>query len=373
MRKIPIGTPPQLNRPIDFETLEKVARRQAQGKQTGSDGHPREFSKFGPTAYLSLYWAAYNAYLSGAKPSVGAHEWIGTIASPLPKKRGSLKVGDFRGIACICTKLSLFLKIMDMRLDRITEDYGLIDDAQEGFRRCRNTMRQLSKLYSLLAEQRRRGVISAQLFLDLVNAFNSPNHSSIFFILRAKGFHEADIALFSQLYKGSFLVMVNTFGSSAACFLMRGFHQGAQPSPRAFNLLVDPLHAILRWCQRGCTVLSVLPTGTSGFADDTNLHADGPDAIPALAIMVQLTGDYVAWAGMKINMEKSAIRAVDMSTGRPVPTDSVQLNGVSFPVILPDQPYKHLGVRGTMLGDFTAEKQHVLGDMATKLKALQED
>jgi hypothetical protein len=89
--------------------------------------------------------------------------------------------------------------------------------------------------------------------------------------------------------------------------------------------------------------------------------------------MVQLTGDYVAWAGMKINMEKSAIRAVDMSTGRPVPTDSVQLNGVSFPVVLPDQPYKHLGVRGTMLGDFTAEKQHVLGDMATKLKALQED
>ena len=161
-------------------------------------------------------------------------------------------------------------------------------------------------------------------------------------ILRANGFHEADIALFSQLYRGSFLVMVNTFGSSAACFLMRGFHQGAQPSPRAFNLLVDPLHAILRWCQRGCTVLSVLPTGTSGFADDTNLHADGPDAIPALAIMVQLTGDYVAWAGMKINMEKSAIRAVDMSTGRPVPTDSVQLNGVSFPVILPDQPYKHL-------------------------------
>ena len=69
----------------------------------------------------------------------------------------------------------------------------------------------------------------------------------------------------------------------------------------------------------------------------------------------------------------SRIRAADMGTGRPVPTDSVTLNGVPFPVILPDQPYKHLGVRGTMLGDFTAEKQHVLGDMAKKLKALQED
>ena len=120
-------------------------------------------------------------------------------------------------------------------------------------------------------------------------------------------------------------------------------------------------------------MLSRVPNGTSGFADDTVLHADGPDAIPALAIMAQMAGDYVIWAGMKINMDKSGIRAADMGTGRPVPTDSVTLNGVPFPVILPDQPYKHLGVRGTMLGDFTAEKQHVLGDMAKKLKALQED
>ena len=192
-------------------------------------------------------------------------------------------------------------------------------------------------------------------------------------MLRAKGFPEEDIILFSQLYTCSFLVMVNTFGTSAACFLTRGMPQGAQTSPRNFNLLVDPIHALLRWCQRGCTVLSRVPNGTSGFADDTVLHADGPDAIPALAIMAQMAGDYVIWAGMKINMDKSGIRAADMGTGRPVPTDSVTLNGVPFPVILPDQPYKHLGVRGTMLGDFTAEKQHVLGDMAKKLKALQED
>ena len=47
--------------------------------------------------------------------------------------------------------------------------------------------------------------------------------------------------------------------------------------------------------------------------------------------------------------------------------------GVAFPVILPDQPYKYLGVRGTMLGDFTAEKEHVLSDMVKKLAALKED
>ena len=30
------------------------------------------------------------------------------------------------------------LKIIDIRLDHVTEDYGLIDDAQEGFRQGRS-------------------------------------------------------------------------------------------------------------------------------------------------------------------------------------------------------------------------------------------
>ena len=49
----------------------------------------------------------------------------------------------------------IFLKIIDIRLDHVTEDYGLIDDAQEGFRQGRSTKRQLAKLHCMLADQRR--------------------------------------------------------------------------------------------------------------------------------------------------------------------------------------------------------------------------
>jgi hypothetical protein len=86
-----------------------------------------------------------------------------------------------------------------------------------------------------------------------------------------------------------------------------------------------------------------------------------------------IAGDYVIWAEVKINMGKSGIRAVDIGTGQSVPTDCDTLNGVPFPVNLPDQPYEHLGVRGTMMGDFSAEKQHLLGDLVKKLEALRED
>lgn len=205
MRKIPAGTPPLINRPIDFETVEKAARKQPRNKAPGVDGHPREFCKFGPSAFLDLHCQAYNAYRCGVSPSVCPHEWQGAIVSSLPKKLSALIVGEFRPVACISTKFSVFLTIIDARLEHATEDYGLIDDSQEGFRRCRSTRRQLCKLYSILAENRRRKEgICVLLFLDLVNAFNSPNHRLVYFILEANGFPAEDILLFRHMYSGSF-------------------------------------------------------------------------------------------------------------------------------------------------------------------------
>ena len=118
-----------------------------------------------------------------------------------PEKLSALIVGDFRPVACISTKFSVFLTITDARLEHATEDYGLIDDSQEGFRRCRSTLRQLCKLHSILAENRRRKEgISVLLFPDLMNAFNVPNHRLVYFVLEANGFLAEDILLFRHMY-----------------------------------------------------------------------------------------------------------------------------------------------------------------------------
>ncbi len=60
---------------------------------------------------------------------------------------------------------------------------------------------------------------------------------------------------------------------------------------------------------RGCTLQGKIPTGSSGlahnFADDSPLHTDGPDAVPAMAIMVPEVAAYLEWAGMEVNVPKS--------------------------------------------------------------------
>ena len=212
------------------------------------------------------------------------------------------------------------------------------------------------------------------LYLDIKNAFNAVNHRAVFYILEAKGFPEEDLALFRRMYNSTFLVMRNHFGQSAAIILHRGMPQGATPSPPNFITVYDPFNSIIRYCGRGCTLQgNITPTGSDAFADDSTLHTDGPDAIPAMAIMVPLAVGYLEWAGMDINLKKCGITAMDMRTGQMVATDSVTLHGEPFPVIPPNKSHKHLGLRVAINGDFSAEKQHVRTEMQQRLVALAED
>ncbi len=85
-------------------------------------------------------------------------------------------------------------KLSAARTSHAAEDCGLLDDAQEGFRRNRSTKRQLGKLHSMFAEQRRRKqALSVVLYLDIKNAFNAVNHRVVYHVLEAKGFPAADI------------------------------------------------------------------------------------------------------------------------------------------------------------------------------------
>jgi hypothetical protein len=124
---------------------------------------------------------------------------MGAIVTFIAKQLSALKVTEFRPVASICTKFVVFLNIIAKRLERFTEDHGLLEDAQEAFRKNRSTTRQLCKLQCLLDAQRRAKSLSVMLYLDLANAFNAMNHRAIFHILRLCGFPHEVIKLFIRL------------------------------------------------------------------------------------------------------------------------------------------------------------------------------
>ncbi len=66
----------------------------------------------------------------------------------------------------------------------------------------------------------------------------------MFAILEAGDFPKADVDMFRRTYAGSFLVMANKFGISAACVLFRGIMQGAEPSPKSYITVMNPIHVL---------------------------------------------------------------------------------------------------------------------------------
>ena len=72
-------------------------------------------------------------------------------------------------------------------------------------------------------------------------------------------------------------------------------------------------------------------------------------------------------------MPKSYISAIDFSTGQSIAADSINLDGLPFTVLLPDQAHKHLGVRMTMTGNFEVEKEYFRGEMQRRLESLNAD
>jgi len=90
-------------------------------------------------------------------------------------------------------------------------------------------------------------------------------------------------------------------------------------------------------------------------------------------IMVNAIAPILKWTGLEVHMIKSQCTGINHATGIQVATDSITLNGQSFTTLPPDKPYKYLGVRATISGDLSAEKEYILDEMKQRLAALSED
>ncbi len=132
--------------------------------------------------------------------------------------------------------------------------------------------------------------------------------------------------------------------------LSRGAMQGAQPSPRIYSVVFNPIQVLIRFLKRRWTAADDIdPSGASVFADDTAVKTDGPDVVPAMSNLVHAVCPVLEWTGQLVQTRKSKIVGVGMKTEKSITTDSITLNGEPFAAPSPDEPIKHLCVRMTSL------------------------
>ena len=141
------------------------------------------------------------------------------------------------------------------------------------------------------------------------------NHHSIFIVLEAYVFPAADINLIRRMYCGFFLSII--FSGRQA----RSFAQDAPPGPLFFIMIFYQFPTLIRALQQGCIVEALENLNTSGsrsFADDMALHSDGPDAIPAMRVMVNAGPllvwiSYIGWASSSISINPTCTLSISQN------------------------------------------------------------
>ncbi len=123
-----------------------------------------------------------------------------------------------------------------------------MSSAQDGFRKQKNTVRQLQNVMNIMSDAK----ISQQdlylLYVDFSSAFNTIDHEKLLCIMHDLGFPENAIEVIAELYTDAITKIKLYFAETGPTKIERGTIQGDTLSPLLFLIFIEPLS---RWLQSG--------------------------------------------------------------------------------------------------------------------------
>ncbi len=221
--------------------FQEKMRHLKNGKAPGPDGIPNEMLKHLPEEehqvthkLLTLMW------MTGTTPKA----WKESQTVLLHKKGSEHDLGNWRPIALANTLYKLWTGVIAEGLYKYAEHFNILSSAQEGFRKQRNTIRQLQNVMNIMSDAK----ISQQdlylLHVDFSSAFNTIDHDKLLCIMHDLGFPEDAIEVIAELYTDAITKIKVYFAETGPIKIERGTIQGDTLSPLLFLIFIEPL---LRW------------------------------------------------------------------------------------------------------------------------------
>jgi len=164
------------------------------------------------------------------------------------KKGEAADPANYRPIALHLTIYKLWTSIITQVLQDYAEEVGMLNRAQEGFRKFRNCARQLQLLTRTIedAKSSRRNLFLLK--VDFSSAFKSIDHTRLFAVMRKLGYPEDAVKVVVDLYTNATTSITTSAGQSDTVRIQRGTIQGDTLSPFLFLLVMEPP---LRWLEVG--------------------------------------------------------------------------------------------------------------------------
>ena len=309
-RTVPSGT--SVRKPVTWRFFNRALGRMASKKAWGPDEVPAELLKFAPISVKRVLRDLINGLLSGeVAPTVTMMQAKVVL---LYKKNDPSVLSNFRPIALINAVYQLLNMILKMRYQRIAEAHMVLETPQYGNRSCRGVPLPFQKMVWLAEYAQKQGRVLLRTDIDLVNFFNSVNHSCMFAVMREFGFPDVD--LLESLYNNASMVIVTPEGDSPVISMDTGTVQGSALSPLLSEIFLNALLRYLTLSNVSHGVAGVSTGNQSAFVDDVSTYTPGTPGAQELLGRVQ---EFERWCGTRVSVPKSLVTGVNASAILPKP------------------------------------------------------
>ena len=270
--------------------------------------------------------------------------WDAATIISLPKKPGSLKPGDYRGISLIQTLSKLVTSILATRILKGALVTGRLCKEQAGFRSYEEAVAQATLVYDLANRARENGQTTYITFIDAEKAFDRAPHGAIIAKCRAFGVRGQALELIRNLYQNASFTVRNEDWTSQPGKVEKGVKQGCPLSPILFCIFMNDLNKAIQHDapSPGHSLYPGGPQITAGkFADDVAMIA--PDRHTAIHQQLAASKWMDSWK-MKANAAKCAVMIIEPTRFHtPLTHDPKdwKLQGQPIPIT---QEYTYLGI-----------------------------
>jgi len=358
--------------------FQEKMRHLENGKAPGPDGIPNELLKRLPEG---VHQVIHKLFISMWMTGTTAKAWKECQTVLLHKKGSEHELGNWRPIALANTLYKVLTGVIAKCLYKYAEHFNILSSAQEGFRKQKNTIRQLQNVMNIMSDAKTSQQDLYLLYVNFISAFNTIDHDKLLCIMHDLGFPEDAIEVITELYTDAITKIRLYFAETGPIKIERGTIQGDTLSPLLFLTFIEPL---LRWLQSGgrgykdgCLSKSLHAdhtTSASAYADDMLAAALSATDLARQAEKIEA---FVNCSGMAMNVKKCAVTGILWGQARRNGSDKVlsskmmkmlqarlemvKICNTPIPFLHPHtEPYRYLGVDITQTFNWAPHLDRVL-------------
>ena len=348
-----------INNQISVPEVKEALKTLKNGKAYGWDKIPNEALKNLPDCMVNKITLLFNNIKSKGRMPNGWNRGRVTLVH----KRGQRELlGNYRPITVLVSLSSLFSKLLNERLIKVTEKHKLLGEIQNGFRKGRCGADNSFVLDTILWKSKATKKPVHMSFVDITKAYDSVNREILWEKLSSLGISGEFLASLKALYTDDSVDCIINGLTTRPVYLRRGLRQGCALSPLLFALYIMDVGNDVNLSELGVQIGKICVSGLL-FADDLVLVAGSADGLKSLLNLVKKGFDKLK---LKISVEKSQV----VSPSSDVTWDIVDDDGLVVLTLEQVELYKYLGTwtYGTIYRT-VIEKQRLCVKTAYKYKS----